>query len=398
MGLESRFCGSLAGMLIGNSLGMPVQWISNIDDIHRQYGWVDHFFAPAANHCNANLEKGQVTAAGEFGWLLGRSIAEKGEFSAEAFTAKLKEFFTPETSSRYSFTNILKETLKKMGLEHLPANSQKEPKQKEVISWSAPVALRYWKNEKELFAKTDALARLSTDKDDVIEATNLIGLLLAKLLAGRKADEAFDSVAKNPYFSKLLKGKLSTIKPKLKNNTVQTIREYGIEGEPDMIIPAAIYTFIKYKDDFENALEYAVNTGGESSGRGAIVGSLSGALLGVESIPQRWRLGLLRFEETLELARRIYQASGPPPPPEPQRYFRLELKEQKEQKEPKEPRQPREKNRPAGKTDVPPATASEPAERRPAPEAPAADRQTNQALGNKGEQEEEKNNRPEKRD
>ena len=54
------------------------------------------------------------------------------------------------------------------------------------------------------------------------------------------------------------------------------------------IIPTAIYAFLKYPDDFEQAVLFCVNAGWDTDTMAAIVGNTSGAWNGLQGIPQRW--------------------------------------------------------------------------------------------------------------
>ena len=66
----------------------------------------------------------------------------------------------------------------------------------------------------------------------------------------------------------------------------------GWVGEEALAI--AIYSCLKYKDDFEKAIIVAVNHKGDSDSTGAIAGNILGAYLGVHAIPSK-------FIEHLEL-------------------------------------------------------------------------------------------------
>jgi len=60
----------------------------------------------------------------------------------------------------------------------------------------------------------------------------------------------------------------------------------------DQSFPSVLYLAARYADDFEEALVANANVGGDNCHRGAVLGSLLGAALGVEAIPKRWIEGL----------------------------------------------------------------------------------------------------------
>ena len=57
-------------------------------------------------------------------------------------------------------------------------------------------------------------------------------------------------------------------------------------------VPAVIYLALKYHNKPEKALMVNTNLGGDNVHRGAILGALLGAAMGMESFPERWVKGL----------------------------------------------------------------------------------------------------------
>jgi len=60
----------------------------------------------------------------------------------------------------------------------------------------------------------------------------------------------------------------------------------------DQSFPALLYLAGRYADDFAAALIANANVGGDNCHRGAVLGSILGAALGVQGIPERWIAGL----------------------------------------------------------------------------------------------------------
>lgn len=50
----------------------------------------------------------------------------------------------------------------------------------------------------------------------------------------------------------------------------------------------ALYCFLKYPDDYKKVVLRGANTDGDSDSISCIAGSISGAFLGIKSIPQKW--------------------------------------------------------------------------------------------------------------
>ena len=65
----------------------------------------------------------------------------------------------------------------------------------------------------------------------------------------------------------------------------------------------AIYAVLSYPEDYTKAVLLAVNHSGDSDSIAAITGSILGAALGYEAIPEAFRLQIELSKEMSELAR-----------------------------------------------------------------------------------------------
>ena len=68
----------------------------------------------------------------------------------------------------------------------------------------------------------------------------------------------------------------------------RAISELGNGIEAFTAVPVAIFSFLANPDSFERTLIYAISLGGDTDTIGAMSGAISGAYLGVESIPEKW--------------------------------------------------------------------------------------------------------------
>ena len=60
-------------------------------------------------------------------------------------------------------------------------------------------------------------------------------------------------------------------------------------------VALALYCFLKYPNGYENAVIRGANTNGDSDSVACIGGSISGAYLGIDAIPEKW---IQRIEKT----------------------------------------------------------------------------------------------------
>ncbi|MDE2292265.1 MAG: ADP-ribosylglycohydrolase family protein, partial [Elusimicrobia bacterium] len=76
----------------------------------------------------------------------------------------------------------------------------------------------------------------------------------------------------------------------------------------DEVWATALLGVLRHPDDFEACVLSVVNTGGDSDSIGCVAGALQGARLGAAAIPERWRAGVERSADLLELADRLHAA------------------------------------------------------------------------------------------
>jgi poly(ADP-ribose) glycohydrolase ARH3 len=90
------------------------------------------------------------------------------------------------------------------------------------------------------------------------------------------------------------------------NDKSKVVSELGHGIEAFESVPAAIYSFLRYPGSFEEAVTYAISLGGDTDTIGAMTGAVSGAYLGIEAIPSRWRDRLENGDYIAELAERLW--------------------------------------------------------------------------------------------
>jgi len=86
----------------------------------------------------------------------------------------------------------------------------------------------------------------------------------------------------------------------------KVVAELGNTVEAFNSVPTAIYSFVSHPDSFREAILFAVNLGGDTDTIAAMTGAISGAYLGVEAVPNKWRLKLENRLYIEELAAVLY--------------------------------------------------------------------------------------------
>ncbi len=72
-------------------------------------------------------------------------------------------------------------------------------------------------------------------------------------------------------------------------------------------VPFSLFCFLKYPDSFKDCLKCAVLNGGDRDTLGAMACSISGAYLGVDAIPEKWKKKIENATLIKELAEKLYE-------------------------------------------------------------------------------------------
>lgn len=108
----------------------------------------------------------------------------------------------------------------------------------------------------------------------------------------------------NKYFIELMEKTKKLAKQNF--DDVDSIYELGEGWVAEEALAIALYSCIKYQNDFEKAIICAVNHGGDSDSTGAIAGNIIGTYLGFDQIPEYYIENLELRDAILELSEDLY--------------------------------------------------------------------------------------------
>ncbi|HEV2692567.1 MAG TPA: ADP-ribosylglycohydrolase family protein [Verrucomicrobiae bacterium] len=81
--------------------------------------------------------------------------------------------------------------------------------------------------------------------------------------------------------------------------------QHGVTGYAYHTVPVALYAAFRHGDDFRQALESALNCGGDTDTVGAIVGAVAGAKLGRQGVPADLISGICEWPRSMSVMERI---------------------------------------------------------------------------------------------
>ena len=176
---------------------------------------------------------------------------------------------------------------------------------------AAPIGVFYYDNPeilREVAHKSSQITHTHTlGKEGAAVQAYAIGL--ATNLEPPLAVDQHDFLAKliNYTQDRVYKEKLNRIKGLLvESDKARVTIELGNGIEAFNSVPTAIYSFLAQPDSFTQAVLYAISLGGDTDTIGAMTGAISGAYLGIESIPNSWKGKLENGFYIEELAERLW--------------------------------------------------------------------------------------------
>lgn len=329
-----RFRGCLIGGAVGDALGYAVEFI-RIDEIKRRYGEkgiesyeLSHNSALISDDTQMTL----FTAEGilhaftrgnmrgimgplesyvhlaYLNWLKTQDVDLVFEIAPpQSWLAKTEELNQRRAPGNTCLSALMSG---KMGTVEEPINSSKGCGS---VMRVAPIGLYFPPNQNvfELGMKTGVITHGSPSG---YLSAGLLALIISKIVYEENKDleqivrESLTSLEQ--YKDHLELKEIVEKAVDLVHQNVEdlaAIEELGEGWVADEALAIAIYSSLKYKDDFKKAVVCAVNHSGDSDSTGAITGNILGAFLGLDAIPKEYLEHLELSDVILEISEDLHR-------------------------------------------------------------------------------------------
>jgi len=310
--VEDSFVGSLLGVLVGDSLGAPIEGLDT-EEIAKQYGRV-------VDHLPSRYGLGSYTDDTDMTILCAESLLNVGQFDADAMARHLAKHFDAER--RYGRGTI--EALERIndGMHWSKAAKNIYGTEGSYGNGGAirvvPLALVYAGNTTNLAQHALASSILTHGHPLAATGAGLQAQAIAQCINARKkiSPDKFiaeltshlqylpESQAYSDQFEEMPKLLKANASPLEVANTLGN-NMYAHES-----VPTAIYCFLQASNSFEDAVCFALAVGGDTDSIASMTGAIAGAYLGSRAIPQRWltnvESGPRGYKYIEMLARRLY--------------------------------------------------------------------------------------------
>jgi ADP-ribosylglycohydrolase len=285
-----------------DSLALGVHWIYDAEKIKQDFGRVDALIKPLPNSYHPTKEKGEFTHYGDQTFVLLESIAAKRGFDLSDFSTRWRDLFK---TYRGYFDQATKMTLQNLAQGRALEEAGSSSTDLSGAARIAPLVFLYHKDSETLVKAARAQTQMTHNNPLVIDSAEFFARVCRKVLDGSSPAKAMTEVGAQrfkglPLFAWVKEGIESA-----GEDSVSTIARFGQSCHTDEAFPGVVHLIAKYEKDLKEALVQAVMAGGDSAGRGLMVGMVLGAHLGDRGLPQEWVSGLERGAPILKLLEQI---------------------------------------------------------------------------------------------
>ena len=328
---KDRIMGAIMGVLIGDALGVGSHWYYDLEELRRDFGpWITDYSDPKADgsvrftpvhkqRYDHGVRAGDPSQTGQLITLLLESIVDQGTYDQGDFTSRVDELFKTLDGTNYSgrFTDeavrgTWKHRNEGRGWDHPEVGSNAVTS--EAAQMNVILAALYSGDATTLAAESYRNTKLFYHNDFAITNSISYALVVGGLINGVPLENIEDykrSVDRDTLSGYAAYPEVPVATGAIARDPEITFaphlvgKVYGLACDIQELLPAAYYLGHRYTDDFEDAVLAAINGGGNNMARSALTGGMSGAIVGLKGIPERFITGLGDHERLLALAEKV---------------------------------------------------------------------------------------------
>ena len=297
--LRDRYRGTLLGLAVGNSLGLPVEsWPSR--EIRRRYPQGIREIDPLEVKLPWDDDLAQTV-------ILAEAILEHDTMRNEDLAARLMDWFESNGRGMGAQTRAVLNALRQ-GL--LPSEAAKLvwerdgglPAGNGAVMRCPPVAMRWPRDRTKLLEETENSSRVTHHDPRCSWSAFAVNLAVAEALNGRTA--SIDSIADTMEGAGVGPHTLHAVRG-VAGRSLEKLRLDGSAiGFTLKAMQAGLWC-LEHAESFEESLVTVIQAGGDTDTNGAVAGAILGALHGAGAIPERWTVHVHNADHLVSLADRL---------------------------------------------------------------------------------------------
>lgn len=302
--LFARAVGCLAGVAVGDAMGMPVEFLTR-QEIKARFARVDRFLEPPLGHLHVGTPPGRVTDDTEQTWALARALVASGRITprvaADAYLGWADRVNAFETSFLGPSS---RSALERLRAGEDPTRTGEKGATVGAAMRVAPIGIV---NAGDTEAAVDEayLSSLPTHGVNIaIAGACAVAAGVACAVAGGSleavVEAAMAGAARGQRLGVQWAGATVPARLKLALELVRQNRDdperaeevlyetVGVGMYPTELVATALGLVVLYDGQPRLAIPAAASMGGDADTLAAIVGALSGALGGIGALPSEW--------------------------------------------------------------------------------------------------------------
>jgi ADP-ribosylglycohydrolase len=287
-----------------DSLSLGVHWIYNTNVIDKKWGRVETYIKPERPTYHPTKDLGEFTHYGDQTMLLLESVSARAGFDLNDFADRWQQLFS--TYDGY-FDSATKATIENIASGKPSTESGSDSDDLAGAARIAPLAYVYQNDLEKLITSAREQTALTHNNPLIIDTAEYFARVVWHVLQGQTPTEGLKTAKAGtldtePYSRWIDEGLQSTA-----GDTRQVIKDFGQMCEVHAAFPGVVHLIAKYENDLYGALVENAMAGGDSAGRGLIVGLIVGAHKGMQSIPKPWLKDLKAYAHIMNLMANIDQ-------------------------------------------------------------------------------------------
>jgi ADP-ribosylglycohydrolase len=284
--------------LVADSLALGAHWIYDTERLGKEFGRVDRLLKPLPNSFHAAKDKGDFTHYGDQTVVLLESVAHRGDFDIEDFSSRWRALFSEYNGYVDKATKATPQNLDR-GKKPIEAGSSSSDLA--GASRIAPLVCRYAKDIEMLVRSARDQTRMTHNHPLVVESAEFFARVCSSILQGDTPVSAIQHLSVEKYQGSPLSEWVQKGLESGDEESVVVIGRFGQSCHVDEAFSGVVHLIARYENDLKEALIQSVMAGGDSAGRGMVVGMVLGAHLGSQSLPAEWISGLKRGKKIRSL-------------------------------------------------------------------------------------------------
>lgn len=288
--------------LAADSLALGVHWIYNTNVIDKKFGRVETYLKPERPTYHPTKARGEFTHYGDQTMILLESVSKCTGFDLDDFSQRWQNFF-----KKYDgyFDSATKATLENIKSGKHPTEAGSGSDDLAGAARIAPLLSVYRDDPEKLVASAAAQTAFTHNNTQVIRSAEFFSIVAHQILEGTSPVAAIEHARKEKFSSDPFTEWIEMGLQSVDQDTRQSIQNFGQMCETAAAFPGVIHLIAKYENDLKHALVENVMAGGDSAGRGLIVGMLLGAYLGMDTLPQSWLTDMKAYPQIADMLTQI---------------------------------------------------------------------------------------------